>query len=587
MGRSARTNPHPDLFAGLDAAGEPDQPARPAPGEPRAGGAGVDTPADVPVDVPADEPVDATAARRARDPVWMCVYFPSLPLQALQDRFDSARAGVVCEPDQRKTIVATNRKARDAGVLPGQALKSALALCADLDIVDREPARETALLARIGERLTGFSTLVSLQPPQSVLVELRGSLRLFGGIDALSERLLGGLRADGYHLRHSIAPTATAAHWLALAGCCPSADAVVAAGRKAGQFLQLLNSLDIAVTGWPQPVIAALHEMGVDSIADCRRLPRDGLTRRFGPALLRSLAQAFGELPEARRHVRERQRFDEVLQLDAEIDDAAQLHTGCTRLLAQLEAFLRQHQGAVRRLDFGFHGWRGGAGSLTLSLSAAGFELQHWRGLLAAHLERCRLSQPAVAITLHADISEPLQARTATLSLEHDTQASRPADSADLHALLDCLQARIGEDSVRALRHVSEHRPEYASLMVSAAQDETHAAVRDAELPADWLLRDVPAGVMALTEQHALLLQRPLWLTEAPVPLQLRDGVLYSDGALQLRHGPERIESGWWEDNDATRDYFVAENPAGVRLWVFREPDATGAARWWLHGVFG
>ncbi len=473
--------------------------------------------------------------------------------------------------------------ARDAGVLPGQALKSALALCADLDIVDREPAQEAGLLQQIAERLVAFSAMVSIQPPQSVLIELRGSLRLFGGVEALCARLTGALKAEGYHLRHSIAPTATAAHWLVLAGASPDADDIADHGCQSAQFLRLLNALDIAVTGWPQTTIDALRQMGLDSIADCRRLPRDGLARRFGPTMLHQLAQAFGELPEARRHILEPQCFDELLQLDAEISDATQLHTGCARLLEQLETFLRRHQGAVRQIDFMFHGWRGSSGTLSLSMSAAGFERRHWQGLLAAHLERCQLSQPAVAITLRADISEPLQVHSAQLALDSDTHAVQPLDKQALNSLLDRLRARIGEDAVRALRHVSEHRPEYASRTVKP----TSRTLVDVGLPAGWLLRDVPAGVMTLSVPHTLLLQRPLWLNEQPLPLRLHEGVLYSEGALQLRYGPERIEAGWWEDNDGVRDYFIAENPAGVRLWVFREPDAAGTARWWLHGIFG
>ncbi|MCP4043660.1 MAG: hypothetical protein GY731_17180 [Gammaproteobacteria bacterium] len=53
---------------------------------------------------------------------------------------------------------------------------------------------------------------------------------------------------------------------------------------------------------------------------------------------------------------------------------------------------------------------------------------------------------------------------------------------------------------------------------------------------------------------------------------------------LTLRQGPERIESGWWDDHGVSRDYYVAVNPVGETLWVFRErwrPDG-----WFLHGVY-
>ena len=61
-------------------------------------------------------------------------------------------------------------------------------------------------------------------------------------------------------------------------------------------------------------------------------------------------------------------------------------------------------------------------------------------------------------------------------------------------------------------------------------------------------------------------------------------------GALTLIAGPERIEAGWWSlgadarDGAVHRDYFVARNPRGQTLWVFRELAAPRG--WFLHGFF-
>jgi protein ImuB len=48
---------------------------------------------------------------------------------------------------------------------------------------------------------------------------------------------------------------------------------------------------------------------------------------------------------------------------------------------------------------------------------------------------------------------------------------------------------------------------------------------------------------------------------------------------------PERIETGWWDGGNIERDYYVAVDIHGVRLWVFREREAPH--RWFLQGVFG
>jgi protein ImuB len=47
--------------------------------------------------------------------------------------------------------------------------------------------------------------------------------------------------------------------------------------------------------------------------------------------------------------------------------------------------------------------------------------------------------------------------------------------------------------------------------------------------------------------------------------------------------GPERIEGGWWDGLDATRDYYVAESGGGARLWVYRE---RGNGHWFLQGLW-
>jgi protein ImuB len=76
-----------------------------------------------------------------------------------------------------------------------------------------------------------------------------------------------------------------------------------------------------------------------------------------------------------------------------------------------------------------------------------------------------------------------------------------------------------------------------------------------------------------------------LWLLAAPQPLrEIAARPHYHQNALALVAGPERIESGWWDDDDVKRDYFVAQTPDHATLWIYRERRAPGG--WYLHGVF-
>jgi protein ImuB len=99
---------------------------------------------------------------------------------------------------------------------------------------------------------------------------------------------------------------------------------------------------------------------------------------------------------------------------------------------------------------------------------------------------------------------------------------------------------------VHGLAAHSDHRPEHAWRRVE---------------PGEWDPREAPA-----------LGPRPLWLLE---PKKLKEG-----GFTPLV-GPERIESGWWDGDDAKRDYFVARLPDSSLAWIYREE-----GEWYLHGLF-
>ena len=59
--------------------------------------------------------------------------------------------------------------------------------------------------------------------------------------------------------------------------------------------------------------------------------------------------------------------------------------------------------------------------------------------------------------------------------------------------------------------------------------------------------------------------------------------------SLRLLAGPERIETGWWDEAAAARDYFVAQAPSQALVWVYRLRPAPppGEPGWFLHGRFG
>jgi protein ImuB len=73
-----------------------------------------------------------------------------------------------------------------------------------------------------------------------------------------------------------------------------------------------------------------------------------------------------------------------------------------------------------------------------------------------------------------------------------------------------------------------------------------------------------------------------------PEPAPLADDGTYpihQGCRLQLIDGPERLETGWWDEDGIARDYYTAADSGGRRLWVFR--NRARASSWYLHGYFG
>ena len=70
---------------------------------------------------------------------------------------------------------------------------------------------------------------------------------------------------------------------------------------------------------------------------------------------------------------------------------------------------------------------------------------------------------------------------------------------------------------------------------------------------------------------------RPTWLLPRPIPLR--------DRVQHILAGPERVESGWWDEGDVRRDYYVIETGSGQRAWVFRAAGEAGGP-FMLHGWF-
>jgi protein ImuB len=144
-----------------------------------------------------------------------------------------------------------------------------------------------------------------------------------------------------------------------------------------------------------------------------------------------------------------------------------------------------------------------------------------------------------------------------------------------LASLLDALRQRLGQHSVRRLEARARHTPERSETVTLAAPQTLHWPPPRSTRPVLMFPHAEPADVIAL-------------LPDGPPQRLTWRGRHHTIAHAQ---GPERIAAEWWsmQSPAPTRDYYLVEDKAGRRLWLYREgiPGREAAApRWFVHGLF-
>ncbi|WP_376695437.1 Y-family DNA polymerase [Wenzhouxiangella sp. EGI_FJ10305] len=467
--------------------------------------------------------------------LWLGLYCPQLPLLAAWE----------CDPERpelhavhgyrrgRHVILQAGAAAQRAGVSPGQPLSTALAVAPALHSRPHHSQAEAALLEQLALGAWRASSNVVQAPPDSVLLEIAGSRRLYGGLRPLVETLCAQLEREGLPVRTGSAPVAATARLFARHGLHAASP---------GVMHEKLHGLPLAALALDERQAHDLAGCGLKSVAELLRLPKPERARRFGPDLNRHLACLEGRLPMPLVAWQPPETFRLRLELPAASSDSSALLFVLRRAVARMAHWLEVRDRALTRLHVTLEREDGGGSvPIRVGLSRPGMDEERLLELLALKLESLELPGPVEAVELNAESTGEHRPPQADLWSGNNRGDAWPA-------LLDRLRARLGDDGLSGLAPQPDHRPEKA-----------------------W--RWVEPGTSVRCEDER---PRPTWLLPAPRPCRREN--------LHLEEGPERIEAGWWDEEDCRRDYFVARDRHGRRLWVFHEHQPREG--WFIHGLF-
>jgi protein ImuB len=426
-----------------------------------------------------------------------------------------------------------------------------------------------------------FSSAISLHP-QALVFEIRSGLNYFGGAQSLHAQYQSDV--EGRLASLGLAPQFNYA-------ACPTVEGSLLLARGGGNTLvyrkenlhSALGQLPIETLGLKAEPQRRLLNMGIRRLGDLWRLPPAGLRRRFGSDFLGLINKALGKAPEPIKNYLPPPAFVHSYDLPYEVENTGLLRPVVDEMIAQLCDFLRHRELCASSLTLSLVHERRAATTLDIGLRQASRSQQHLMLLVDTHFDNLQIPAPVISLRLEATqfdafISHSESLLTGTESPSEHTAPSRhrqagKADdsSASLAQFMERLQARLGSEQVQGLESVEEHCPEYASAPRPPGRYEPSPL-------------SSPSPAHGSGNADATSNPRPLWLLDDPVKLTLRRGGLYHRQAITLLNGPERIESRWWSGSEVSRDYYVAREAGGSRLWIYRE--RSGERHWYLHGYF-
>ena len=466
---------------------------------------------------------------------YLALIIDDLPLAA-------ARLGGACSPcavTEQHQVIAADPAAESAGVMPGISSDTALALM-DISLYPRSVATENALMNSMADWAYRHSSWVHLQG-NHLIMEVAGSLKLFGTLEKLWERMQNRILQRVGRSRIGLAS---------------SPEAAIQLARLEWQSLDLQQTQDwlphIPIHSLPLDarLILQLQGLGFKKIADLQALTSAQMARRFPKDLMNYLNRLMGRVQDPRPLWQPKAQFESQLHLQQACKTSQALIFPMHHLIDQFEDYLKARQLICSQITLEFLQENRQILQIKMQL---GDGLNHAKDILEPiklKLSQIKLDAPVSDIFIRAADFHAWQAATPDLlnPQSQDTQVT----------LLNALKARLGEQAVQGLTCSTGWIPENANQTTS------------------WPASSQSAR--GLASHNPLQSIRPTWLLSEPKPLSAAQ---YN--ALHLVRGPERIESEWWNDKGARRDYYVAWHQ-GTLMWVYQD---LRTHQWCLQGLFG
>lgn len=477
--------------------------------------------------------------------IWMYIKFPKLSLEAItmnySKDFTNKPLVVIDTHKNKRKIIAYNNLSKDYGIDKTISLSTALAMCPDLIIKERNSSQEKKLLnnlAIIGYQFTADITIEN----HALCLEISKSKRLFRGYNNLlcliHEKIsLHKIFAiNGFGINPLIAK--------------------ILCKNKFQKNLPNLNNVYKELNKIPAIKITdnlntrkIFSQLGIQSIKDLIDIPISLLSERFNSDLISNLEILLNKKQQILCKFKPSKTFYDEIQYINGLTNKESLIFPMKSLLKSLNEYLIAIHCRCSQIIWKFTTPLNVNITMKIKLSRSKNDWSELLNLSRIKLDNINLPKVVEKVSLYC--ADLIQDKKINNEIFNDNKNKSQYKG----NLVDSIVAKVGEKALFTLLTKNEHIPEKAGSITKF-------------------------DMKQFFEQQTTENTRPLWLLKTPNPIKFLNGKLYFKSPITILSGPERINDNWWENNQQL-DYYIARDEEGTNYWIYKS-----GVKWFIHGIF-
>jgi protein ImuB len=496
-----------------------------------------------------------------------CLHLPDFPLAALlraEPELRGQSVVVADGPSPRARVLAVSPAAARRGLAPG--LTAAQAHAVDDAVLVRTVSDDVrrATQAALGDIADSFSPRVEDASEGLVYLDADGLSALFPSESALASALAQRAVHLGLEAHVGLAGTKVAAYLAARDG-----GGVTVIPR--GEEWRYLGPMPLGLLQPSAALAATLRRWGLHTIGDLAALPASAVGARLGPEGLALVRRARGEDEHPLTPRPAPLRFEEGMEIDYAIDTLEPLAFVARALLDRLTARLAVRGYVCGDLHCSLRLANRARDERTIPVAAPSNDVKSLLALLRLHLEAHPPAAGVEALRLAA-VTERLRATQLDLFLPPGPAPER------LAVTLARLTAVCGADRVGAPAVADSHRPDAYGVKQVVRLLGCYAVRKDESLTTNNLATNnlSALAIRALRPPRAV----EVFCDRGRPDFVRGEGL---SGRVVTAAGPWRVQTDWWNEQAATRDYYDIQLTDGGVYRMYWEREGGG---WFVDGRY-